>query len=127
MRPAVTIAVVALAAAAASTSARSLHTADDGADKASLSDSLPFLQGLGEKSRQLDLLNKTTSLRHWDPPTGGCAALLAAFPVGAPATGQNSQVLPNGDIVLYNPWTPWTCLTVREERRGGMVVVVDRR
>ena len=74
---------------------------------------------MGAKSRQFDLLNKTTSLRHWDPPTDGCAALLAAYPVGAAASVPNSVVLPNGDITLYNPWTPWSCMNVRVEGEGG--------
>ena len=109
------------AAAGATPFSRSLlgaesETVDD--DKASLSDAFPFLTDVGAKSRQFDLLNKTTSLRHWDPPTDGCAALLAAYPIGAAASVPNSVVLPNGDVTLYNPWTPWSCMNVR--RKGGV-------
>ena len=110
-------AVVAAAPVSRSLLGAESETVDE--DKASLSDAFPFLTDVGAKSRQFDLLNKTTSLRHWDPPTDGCAALLAAYPVGAAASVPNSVVLPNGDITLYNPWTPWSCMNVRVEGEGG--------
>ena len=116
---ATTTLVIVLNLFVAGTWARSLATVDqdDGTPNApgvaALDGKLPFLHDAGIKSRQLDLLNKTASLRHWDPPTAGCAALLAGHPVGAPDTVPNSVTLPNGDITLYNPWTTWTCMNVR--------------
>lgn len=125
MRPttATTALVVVLTLCVVGTHARSLATMDqdDGTPGSpgvsTLDGKLPFLRDAGIKSRELDLLNKTSSLRHWDPPTAGCAALLAGYPAGAPDTVPNSVVLPNGDVTLYNPWTTWTCMNVSGE--GG--------
>lgn len=116
---ATTAAILLLGLVVSTASTRSLHTVDGDEEVSTLDAKLPFLRDAGIKSRELDALNKTTSLRHWDPPTGGCAALLAAYPAGAPDSGPNSVTLPNGDVTLYNGWTVWTCMNVSLRVKGG--------
>jgi hypothetical protein len=126
------LALAALALATPLATARSLNGAEPATvaedetpgspGVANLQDAFPFLGDMSAKSRQFDFLNKTSSLRHWDPPTGGCAALLAQYPMnGAASTAQTAETLPNGDVTLYDAFTLWPNMNVRAEGRGGGV------
>lgn len=123
---ALALAALALAAPAAARVLAGADTAtaveDDTANSpgvATLGDAFPFLGDMSVKSRQFDFLNKTSSLRHWDPPTGGCSALLAQYPMnGAASPAPTAETLANGDITLYDAFTAWPNMNVRRRRRG---------